>query len=125
MARGIPSTFRRGAQDLAVVEGSAEVRDEIEQILGTAAGDRTQMGEVPWYASFGCRLDRLRHLPINEGTRELAFALVVEALRRWVPGIRVLDVAVTEDPDAVMKVRVVYQELAGAAGQLEISLGSS
>jgi phage baseplate assembly protein W len=69
--------------------------DEIEQaiaiILGTAVGERVLRLE------FGSRLHELSFAPLDEATMALARRYVEDALGRWEPRIRLLEVEVTGD----------------------------
>ena len=70
--------------DFASAEGDALLRSQIEMILAT------DVGELPWRTAFGSRLGRLRQRPNDEVLREVARAEVEGALRKWLPGARVV-----------------------------------
>jgi phage baseplate assembly protein W len=113
MATGIPSAFRRGPRDIATLSGQELVKDQIEQILGTRAGDRTSVGELAWRPDFGSRIHILLHYPIKEDLASLAFPLIIEALNKWLPSIQVLDVRISvleSDGNSGIGIEVDYRD---------------
>lgn len=59
----------------------------VEEVLGIAPG------RLPWRASLGCRVFRLRHMGNGIQRQELARVDVYDALTRWEPRCRVRGVA--------------------------------
>lgn len=82
---------------LARVAGPEKVRQAIFTILDTEPGERVMR------ADFGCGLRRFLMQPNNPGTRAGIERVVTQALTRWEPRIRVLEVHVlsTDDPALV------------------------
>lgn len=82
---------------LPVVSGPEKVRQAIFTILDTEPGERVMR------ADFGCGLRRFLMQPNNPGTRAGIERVVTQALVRWEPRIRVIDVQVlsTDDPALV------------------------
>ena len=100
MGNGLIQPLQRVLSDFAVSDGKRQRQAQIEQVLGTRAGNRQTVGEVPWRPSFGSGLYRLRHAMNDESARDIARTQVGEALRRWIPSLRVEGVEVQQDPDA-------------------------
>lgn len=78
--------------------------DNIEQcvrvILGTAKGERTMRPD------FGCGIHDLVFAPNNVGTHTLVAHHVEEALTKWEPRIRNVQVDVRADPDVPERILV-------------------
>ncbi len=110
---GILTPFRRGPSDFVAGGDVAFLQSMIGQVLGTAASSDYTQGELPWRPEFGSLLHFLRHRPNNATTAELARVYVTEALARWVPQVRLKDVALERKVDSngeetILLVRIVY-----------------
>jgi phage baseplate assembly protein W len=88
-----------------LVSDEQRVRQSLELVLTTAAGERLML------PSFGCGVHDLVFQPNTPGIRASVAAEVRAAILRWEPRVDVIDVAVTADPDepAVMWIRVDYR----------------
>lgn len=100
MGNGLIQPLQRVLSDFAVAGGKRQRKSQIEQVLGTRAGNRQTAGEVPWRPTFGSGLHRLRHAMNDESGKDIARTQVGEALRRWVASLRVESVEVQQDQDA-------------------------
>lgn len=77
---------------LAIVEGSAAIRQSIMILLSTRPGERVMRPE------YGCPLHRLAFEGNDAATRGLAFHYIRTALTRWEPRIDI--VALAAEPGA-------------------------
>lgn len=78
---GLARPFRRAKTGFITISGPEKVLQSVEQVVGTP------VGKLPWRASFGCRVPRLRHMN-NRGLQNLARVDVADALQRWEPRFR-------------------------------------
>lgn len=82
----------------------SKYEDNIEEcvrvILGTAKGERAMRPE------FGCGIHDLVFAPNNVGTHTLVAHHVEEALTKWEPRIRNVQVEVRADPDQAERILV-------------------
>lgn len=82
----------------------SKYEDNIEEcvrvILGTAKGERTMRPD------FGCGIHDLVFAPNNVGTHTLVAHHVEEALTKWEPRIRNVQVEVRADPDQAERILV-------------------
>jgi hypothetical protein len=104
---------------LAWPDLAASVRQQIQVILSTRAGEQLMRAE------FGGGLDRLLHEPNTLATRRQIRDLVQESLARWERRILLDAVEVWEVPDAPSHVRVeIAYRLArsGAPGALNVTV---
>lgn len=69
---------------MAMVEGTAAVRQAVFLLLSTRPGERVMRPE------YGCHLDRLQFAPNDETTAGLAIHYVRQSLMRWEPRIEIL-----------------------------------
>lgn len=81
---------------LPLVAGPEKVRQSIYTILDTDPGERVMRPD------FGCGLRRWLMAPNNPATRAAIAREITQALTRWEPRVRVLDVAVTPTDDRAM-----------------------
>lgn len=79
-----PLNFALGPDDMA--EGETLIEMSIDQILGTAQGERLMRPD------FGSKLHHLLFDNPSQVTEALAAAYVEDALERWEPRVTVLDV---------------------------------
>jgi phage baseplate assembly protein W len=103
---GLARPFRRAAGRFATATGYEKVMQSVEQVLGTP------IGRLPWRASFGCRLFRLRHMANTVYRQELARVDVQDALQRWEPRCRVRAVtlsAPSENSRSLLDVEVLVE----------------
>ena len=105
LGRGIGFPFRvdRSTGKIAMAHQEEDIRQAIEVIL------RTQRGERVMRPGFGTRI---MDYVFEENTRDIGFALerdVFDALTRWEPRIRDIEVAAEASPvENAMNVRVQY-----------------
>lgn len=78
---------------LAWSTGEQNVRESIRLILLTEPGERLMR------EGFGCGLRQFLFEPNSVATRQLIRERIVEAIGRWEPRVRLVDVAVEADPD--------------------------
>lgn len=106
--RNLLVPFRRDKKrDFA--SGTAEelLVSKVRQALLTEGATPRSSGELPWRTSFGAGLALLRHQRNDAAIKELARVYVRDALKRWVPGAKVLGVEVEQrGPELVLRVRV-------------------
>jgi len=99
---GILTPFRRDKKkDFAFGFGLDLIRSKIIQALAAE-------GETPWRTDFGSGLEKLRHQQNSDVLAELARVYVIEALRRWVPEVDVLEVA-AERGDSALYLRISFR----------------
>ena len=107
---GITRPFRRDKKtDFASESGLDLIRSQVGQVLGTRASSNFSQGELPWNPQFGSLLHLLKHRNTFDGTKELAHVYVIEALKKYVPRIRVKEVDIS-----------ISSATAGAFNQLNI-----
>ena len=82
---------------LTLVSGPEKVRQAIFTLLDTDPGERVMRPD------FGCGLRRFLMHPDNPATRAAIEREITQALGRWEPRVRLLDIAVlgTDDPSLV------------------------
>ena len=113
--RGVVLPFRRDQkQDFANSASSEVIKSNVRQILGTRCSDGVIPGEIPWLQSFGSLLYKLRHQNIRPVVRFHARALVVDALARWEPRVRVKRVTVEEGSRSII-IRTTFVVIDGFA----------
>lgn len=100
--------FRRDKKrDFAAGSGSELLASKVRQALLTEGATARSSGELPWRTNFGAGLGLLRHRANDAVLRELARVYVRDALKRWVPGARLVGLDVQQDgPTLVLRVRV-------------------
>ena len=81
---------------LAFVSGPEKVRQSIYTILDTDPGERVMRPD------FGCGLRRYLMQPNNPTTRAGIARDITQALTRWEPRVKLMDVAVTPTDDRAM-----------------------
>ena len=107
--QGLLTPFRRDRKrDFASGSGAALLASKVLQALMTRGATPRSSGELPWRTTFGAGLDLLRHQRNDAALAELARVYVRDALRRWVPEVDLVEVAVTRD-DATLQLRVRYR----------------
>jgi phage baseplate assembly protein W len=102
--------FRRDKKrDFA--SGSAEqlLASKVRQVLLTNSDTPRSGGQLPWRTAFGSPLSLLRHRRNDAALKELARVHVRDALRRWLPSVRLVSLDV-ESRDASLCLRVRVQE---------------
>lgn len=123
LGRGLLRPFRRDEKnDLANGGGLALLTARVGQVLGTKADSTAGPGELAWRSDFGSRLHLLRHKNGSDALASLARAMVVEALRRWEPGV-----VVTSVTSSVVGKEVTLRtrfRLAAAEGEAVTRLGA-
>lgn len=75
--------------DFVVATGEKLVRAAVGLVLGTLCQSNETQGELPWRTEFGSLLPLLRLQNNDAHLQALAQHYVVDALRRWVPAVRV------------------------------------
>lgn len=111
---GLLAPFTRTAADFANAGGIEHLQSMVGQVLGTMAGSDYTEGELPWRSDFGSLLHLLRHRNNDPVTAELARVYIGEALARWIPQIRLIDVRTEkrkgpEGEENVLEVRIKYR----------------
>jgi hypothetical protein len=100
--------FRRDKKrDFATGSGAELLASKVRQALLTEGATARSSGELPWRSNFGAGLGFLRHRANDAVSKELARVYVRDALKRWVPGARLVGLDVTQDGSTlVLRVRV-------------------
>ena len=88
------------ARRFSVAEYEQSVDEAIQIILSTALGERVMR------PTFGCGIHDLVFAPNNVGTHTLVAHHVEEALTKWEPRIRNVQVDVRADPDVPERILV-------------------
>lgn len=106
--RGLALPFQRDrARDFASVTGSELLRAKVLQVLSTQGAGPHSSGELPWRTNFGAGLDWLRHRRNDRALVELARFRIDQALRRWLPDVRLCDLDISgQDNTLVIRLRV-------------------
>jgi hypothetical protein len=115
--------FRRDKKrDFAVGSGSELLASKVRQALLTEGATARSSGELPWRTNFGAGLGLLRHRANDAVLRELARVYVRDALKRWVPGARLVGLDVQQDgPALVLRVNVRGES---ARATVDVRLGA-
>lgn len=113
LGHGLATPFTRASNDFHDAEDLESVKSALGQILGTKAQGERAQGELPWRPEFGSLLYQLRHRNQTAGFRMFATHFVRDAVARWEPRVRVVDVSVVTDPRTPRSVviRVVFHVL--------------
>lgn len=108
--------FRRsGASDFATAMEDAEIRSNVIMTL------TTPIGFLPWRPEFGSKLSTLRHNLNSVTLREAARIHIIDALTRWVPYVRVVDVRVTSDRvGRKLSITIDYEIVRNGAGRRQV-----
>lgn len=114
--QGMSIPFRRsGASDFATATEDAEIRSNVVMTL------TTPIGFLPWRPEFGSKLSTLRHNLNSVTLREAARIHVIDALTRWVPYVRVVDVRVTSDRvGRKLSITIDYEIVRNGAGRRQV-----
>lgn len=103
---GVSFPFRVGSKGGVVTSTTSaletiHINESIRQILLTRKGER------PMEPEFGTNLHRIIFEVIDETIMNVIIFEITEALTRWEPRIRIVDVIVVED-DGVVRVGLTY-----------------
>ena len=111
-ARNLLIPFRRDRKrDLATGAEEALLASKVRQVLLTEGSTPRSSGELPWRTNFGAGLELLRHRPNDEVLAELARVRVREALARWLPNVRLVDLELRrEGAKGLIRLQVVSDE---------------
>lgn len=114
VGQGVLRPFVRGGNgDWANAADIRLVRANVGQVLNTMASSGSTSGELPWRPEFGSVLQLLRFRNLDETTIELARIYAGDALKNWLPRIRVRDVEVQVDFDtSQLVINIKYDILA-------------
>lgn len=88
-----------------ILKGHAHLRQSTTDILTTPIGSRVMRRE------YGSRLFELVDAPMNEDTFAEMYAATAEALERWEPRLRLLNVGVTSVNDGHITLDLVGEYL--------------
>lgn len=95
---GLILPFQRdGRGDFANGLDEATTNSEIEMVLTTVADAPKAVGELPWRTAFGSGLHRLRFMPNDIGTVEIARSMIRDAFQAWLPELLFRDVSTQRD----------------------------
>lgn len=99
---GILRPFRRDQKNsFAVGSGETLLKSLLGQVLGTVAGDAENRGELAWDTDYGSRLHILKHSMNRPARDEIAKALVISVVRRYMPNVVVTRTRVVQVDAAV------------------------
>jgi len=91
--------------NLALSDAERSIEESVRAIIGTAMGERVMRPD------FGCRIHELIFHPNNQSTASLMSYYVQEALIKWEPRVKEVEVdanpSVTEDN--VVQLRIQYR----------------
>lgn len=106
--RNLLVPFRRDKKrDFAVGTAEALLASKVRQALLTEGDTPRSSGELPWRTAFGGALGLLRHRKNDAILKELARVYVEDALRRWVPSAKLLELEVMPSgPTTTVRVQV-------------------
>ena len=109
LGKGLAFPFRinnRGS--LALSKGERSIEESLRILVGTAPGERVMRPD------FGCRIHELIFDPNNHNTAALASFYVQEALVKWEPRIREVQVDAYPDPvnDNALQIEIRYRVIA-------------
>ena len=94
LGRGIAFPLRiDGGGGLSMSQYDENIEECVRIVLGTAVGERI------YRPLFGCRVHDLLFEPNNPHTRTMAAHHVKEALDKWEPRIRDINIHSRQDPD--------------------------
>ena len=121
MRRGLITPLCRDRKrDWTSGTGGNLLVSKVVQALATEGATSGSSGELPWRTSFGSSLHLLRHRRNDAALAELARVYVRDALRRWVPGVRVTSLDVVQDSASLMLRLRVMEEATGAEETVEV-----
>lgn len=108
---------------ISMVEEDRSVRQAILILLTTRPGERVMRPD------YGCMLHTLAFSPNDETTAGLAIHYVRQALERWEPRIRILDLDAARSPEQEEQLNIYLEYRVLATNRIErliipISLGS-
>lgn len=83
-----------GSGDASVVSGAEAVITEIKQVLGIEAASEGTLGELEWDPARGSLIHRIRHLPDNVATRQLARTMIANTLQQYVNGAEITEISI-------------------------------
>lgn len=112
---GLLTPFRRdGKGDFAHAADIELIRSNLRQVLYTTSSSPQSFGELPWRPEFGSQLGNLRFRNLDELTIELARTYLVDAIKTWLPRIRIKRSNIEADHDKyILSVTVHYDILNG------------
>jgi len=113
---GLLTPFRRdGKGDFANSADIELVRSNLRQVLYTTASSANTNGELPWRPEFGSLFEVLRFRSMDEVTVELARTYLVDAIKTWLPRIRIRRSNIETDfARSLLVITVHYDILNGA-----------
>lgn len=117
LPRNLLIPFRRDKKrDFASGVAEELLASKVRQALLTEGATPRSSGELPWRTSFGAGLGLLRHQRNDAALKELARVYVRDALKRWVPNAKLVNLSVEQDGTAItLRVRVREQDVIAAA----------
>ncbi len=120
-AQNLLIPFRRDKKrDFAVDSGEALLASKVRQALLTEGATARSSGELPWRTNCGGGLALRRHQRNDAALKELARIYVRDALRRWVPSVQLVSLAVEQSgPTLMLRLRVRERETTAA---MDVSL---
>lgn len=115
--RGILAPFRRGASDFESGEGVKLINSWIAQVVGTRCSSSTTQGELLWRTDFGGLIPHARHRNNDDVLEALLNQWTVDAVARWIPGVRVTRTVLEQKKDpngeeTISSLRIFWQAIA-------------
>lgn len=109
LGQGLGQPVAPDAGRLPVVSGPEKVRQAIFTLLDTDPGERVMRPD------FGCGLRRFLMQPNNPATRAAIEREIAQALGRWEPRVKLVDLAVTPTDDpALVLIEIHYAHVLDA-----------
>ncbi len=122
--RGLLTPFRRdGKGDFANSSGVELVRSNLRQVLHTTASSASTQGELPWRPEFGSLFELLRFRNLDEVTIELARTYLIDAIKTWLPRIRIRNSNIEADYDRNVLVITVHYDVLNSTRRSVLATG--
>ena len=99
MVNGILTPFRRDKKnDFASGSGDNLLKSQVIQVLMVEGDTPRSSGELPWRTAFGSAIHLARHNNNDAVLSELVQVYARDALKRWLPDVRVTAMSVWQEP---------------------------
>ena len=119
---GLLAPLRRDRKrDFASGSGRELLKSKVVRVLMTEGDTTHSSGEIPWNTALGSAIHLLRHQRNDEVIAELARVYVRDVLKKWLPGVTVTDVAVTQNAAVfLLQVRILDENDGETTAQIPL-----